>query len=64
MPSPVSSYLDAATIRHQVAGEDVQERRLAGSVRPDEQHYVSAPEIEVDIVEHNRPAEGFPHTPT
>ena len=47
--------------RNVVPGDHVEERRLAGAVRPDERHDGAARDIEVDVVDSGQPAELLRH---
>ena len=49
----------AADLRFQRAGNAVDQRRLAGAVRPDQAEPFSFPDIDADIVERGEAAEGF-----
>src|SRR5205085_3327782 len=53
----VSTQLDAARVRTQRPGEHVQERRLAGAVRPDDPDRFTGRDREVDAVEDHQRAE-------
>src|SRR6266540_77787 len=52
--------VDAARGRLVHAGEDVEEGRLAGAVRPDEADDLSARDDEVDVVDGDQPSELLP----
>src|SRR6185503_12468790 len=52
----VSEDADLAGVRRAVALEDLDERRLAGPVRPEDGEHLAAADVEVDAVERLRDA--------
>ena len=55
------ALLDPAAVRRELTGQDLQERGLAGAVRPEQPDPVGRPEPERDVVEHHPVAEGQAH---
>src|SRR4029079_2652299 len=49
---------DRARLRSIDAGDEVEERRLAGAVRPDHAHDLALVDVEVEPVDHAQAAEG------
>jgi hypothetical protein len=49
---------DFARLRFQVAGADIDEGGLAGTVLPDDRESVTLVELEVDVVCGDQPAKG------
>ena len=50
---------DVAGVRRELAGDDPHQRRFARAIAPDQADALARIDLEVDVVEHRRAAEGM-----